>query len=178
LLATALNTARFEVQPLGAFTGDRMEFAVRRWDGATSRVLGQVTLMLERRATVTRLRQDVPRDRVLTVDDLETSEAWLSASEALNVAPRDAIVGRSLTRSLKAGDVIRTRDLQQEVLVKRGDVVTVRCLVGGVAISLQAEARADGAQGDAVEFRKTGERENFVATITGRNQAMVDLSRR
>jgi hypothetical protein len=40
---------------------------------------------------------------------------------------------------------------------------------------MQAEARADGADGDTIELRKPGERDTFRATITGRGQAVVDL---
>jgi len=61
--------------------------------------------------------------------------------------------------------------------VKKGDQITVRCLVGGVAISVQAEARADGAAGEIIELRKLGERESFTAKVVGRSEAVLDLSR-
>jgi flagella basal body P-ring formation protein FlgA len=176
LLSTRLDSGRFEVQPLGSLSGDRMEFAVRAWEGAAARHAGQVTLLAEFRTSVARVRTDMDRDRVVADDDIEVSESWVGPSEAMSIAPRAAIVGRVLARSVRAGDILRVRDLQNETLVQRGDLVTVRCLVGGVAISLQAEARADGAQGEAIEFRKTGEREAFLATVTGRNQAIIDLS--
>jgi flagella basal body P-ring formation protein FlgA len=66
---------------------------------------------------------------------------------------------------------------QRVLVIKRGQLVTVRCLVGGVAISLQAEARAEGSLGEVIEFRKTGERDAFVATITGPNQAVINLGK-
>ncbi len=178
LLQTPMASARFEIQPLGSLRGDRLEFAVRGWQGSTAKQVGQITLFVERRVNAMRVKEDMPRDSALADDDLETTEMWLAQGEAINIAPRASIVGRTLSRSLHAGDMIRVRDLQRESLVKRGDLVTVRCLVGGVAISLQAEAKADGSEGEAIEFRKTGERETFLATVTGRNQAMVDLARR
>jgi hypothetical protein len=53
----------------------------------------------------------------------------------------------------------------------------VRCLVGGVVISLEAEARTEGAKGDRIELRKLGERDTFMATATGPGAAVIDLSR-
>jgi flagella basal body P-ring formation protein FlgA len=177
VLIAPLASGRFEIQPLGSLAGDRLEFAVRGWEGSHAAHVGQITLVAERRVNVTRARRDLPRDRALIDDDLETAESWLPPSEAMMMAPRVSAVGRVLDRGIKAGDVIRVRDLQRETLINRGDLVTVRCLVGGVAISLQAEAKADGSQGDAIEFRKSGERETFLATVTGRNEAVVDLAK-
>jgi hypothetical protein len=42
---------------------------------------------------------------------------------------------------------------------------------------MQAEARTDGADGETIELRKVGEREVFTATVTGRAEAVIDLSR-
>lgn len=178
LLQTSTSAGRFEIQPLGSLAGDRLAFAVRSWTGHEATPLGQVSMTCERLVQVSRARRDVTRDGVVSDDDIEPALLWLSPSEASQAAPRAAAVGRSLTRSIRAGEIIRGRDLQRSALVKRGDLVTIRCLVGGVAIALQAEARADGAEGDTIEFRKTGERETFLATVTGKTQAVVDLSRR
>lgn len=178
LLNTPLSSGRFEIQPLGSLAGDRLAFTVRSWSGAQSQQAGQIGMTVERLVSVTRAHRDMPRDLALNEDDLETASQWLSPTEALQVAPRASIVGRTVTRSLKQGDVIRARDVQRETLVKRGDMAIIRCLVGGVAISLQAEARAEGGAGDTIEFRKTGERETFLATITGKNEAVVDLSKK
>ena len=53
----------------------------------------------------------------------------------------------------------------------------VRCLVGGVVISLEAEAKSDGAEGEKIELRKLGERDTFLGTVAGPGSALIDLSR-
>ena len=73
--------------------------------------------------------------------------------------------------------MLRNTDLKRPALIERGGRVTVRCLVGGIAIAMQAEARDDGAEGDRIELRKLGERETFFAIVTGPGEAVVDLSR-
>ena len=64
-----------------------------------------------------------------------------------------------------------------EAQVEAREVFPRRCLVGGAVITLQAEARSDGALGETIQFRKHGERETFPAVITGRGEALVDLAR-
>lgn len=178
LLGQPLESARFEIQPLGSLAGDRLAFAVRSWNGGVVKDLGQITVLAERQALVTRAKRDLVRGTLVVEADLETASTWLSPSEAMQATAPAAIVGRCVSRSLKQGEVIRARDVERETLIQRGDMVTVRCLVGGVAISLQAEARADGSLGDVVELRKIGERETFRATIAGKGQAVVDLTRK
>ena len=60
-------------------------------------------------------------------------------------------------------------------MIKRGDRVIVRCIVGGIVITLEAEARSDGAIGDDIELKKIGERESFIATVSGSRAAVLDL---
>jgi len=92
------------------------------------------------------------------------------------MCPPDVAAGRVAGKRLRAGDVLRGKDVQRETLIERGDRVTVRCLVGGVVISLQAEACEHGAEGQTIEFRKLGERDQFRATVSGRGEAVIDLS--
>lgn len=86
-------------------------------------------------------------------------------------------VGRAVLKSLRAGDVLRQKHIRRETLIRRGDLVIVRCLVGGIVISIHAEARADGAKGQTIEFRKLGERATFLAEVAGHAEAVVDLAR-
>ncbi len=53
----------------------------------------------------------------------------------------------------------------------------VRCMVGGLVITLEAEARSDGAEGDVIELRKLGERDTFMGRAVGPGSATIDLSR-
>lgn len=178
ILATSLDSGRFQVHPLGSLAGDRVVFEVRVWNGATVESKGQIAFTVERMMPETHAVRDLSRGSTIAEGDVQMQSRWMSASEALQTAPLAALVGRSLTRSISAGEAIRVRDVAQEAIIRRGDLVNVRCLVGSVAISIQAEARGEGCIGDAVEVRKSGERESFMARITGRGEAVVDLARR
>ena len=123
------------------------------------------------------LSRDVRRGAVLHEDDLVVETKWLGPSAAGRLATFIETVGRVTSMRMRSGAVLRKQDIAREFVIKRGDRVMVRCIVGGVVISLEAEARADGAEGDTIELRKLGERETFLATVTGPHAAILDLNR-
>ncbi|MHC4947935.1 MAG: flagellar basal body P-ring formation chaperone FlgA [Planctomycetota bacterium] len=169
---------RFEIQPLGSWASDRLDIVVRVWVDGRVRARHTVTVHPARRTTVAVARRDLPRGTTIDDTAVVAKTTWLQpARAALAVAPGDA-AGRVTDRALREGDMLRVRHVARRTLIRRGDPVIVRCLVGGVVITLQAEARGEGAEGDRVEFRKVGERETFTAEVAGPGEAVLDLSRR
>jgi flagella basal body P-ring formation protein FlgA len=128
------------------------------------------------RSSVVVLRADVSRGDVLHEEDLFSEHRWITPIQASTLCGFVEAVGRVAGMPLKAGDLLRKKHVKRDVLVKRGDRVIVRCLVGGVVISLDAEARSDGAEGDPVELRKLGERNTFMAMVSGPGAAILDLA--
>ncbi len=178
-LALPLATNRFELAPISSLHSNRIELAIRKWDGERVSERKTINVVPVVRTQALTVQRDLSRGEVLSLADLDLREQWLGPGlmdAALGDA--DAVVGRTLNARLREGDVLRDSHLQRETIVRRGELVMVRCIVGGAVISLQAEARASAAIGDRIEFRKPGERETFLATVTGRGAAVVDLSRR
>ena len=183
--ADVLNTpvngggdTRYEIQPLGSVAGDRLPVTIRTWTGGQAGQRRIVTVLPQLLVKAAVLTRDVPSDAMLTSADMESRETWLEPSQAAMALTVVQATGGVLVRSMNAGEAPRANSLRRDALVKRGDITMVRCLVGGVVISMQAEARDDGAQGQTIEFRKPGERESFTATITGRAEAVIDLSKK
>jgi flagella basal body P-ring formation protein FlgA len=175
---TAATETRYEIQPLGAASGDRIPVAIRTWTNDRAGERQTVTVQPRVRMKAAVLARDVGRDDVLRADDVESRELWLPPSQASHLISPVQAAGGIIAKSMTAGDVLRDASLRRNTLVKRGDTVMVRCLVGGAVISLQAEARADGAEGETIEFRKSGERESFNAIVTGRSEAVIDFSKK
>jgi flagella basal body P-ring formation protein FlgA len=178
LLDTDQNAFRFEIQPLGSLAADRVDLNVRAWspegriEQRYSTTVGP-TVNID----VAVLRRDIARGEEIRDEDLAAEARWLPPSHAAQMSSRVQAVGRVADTRLKAGDALRATHIKREHVIRRGDRIMVRCLVGGVVISLEAEARTDGAKGDRVELRKHGERNTFMATATGPGAAVIDLSR-
>jgi len=176
-LDVSLETHRFEIQPMSNLDSDRVSLGIRSWsDGrVVNRQSLSVRLMV--RTEVVVLSRDIRRGDVMLDADCATERRWITPIQASTLCGYVEAVGRVTNMQLKAGDVLKKKHVKREVLISRGDRVMVRCLVGGVVLSLEAEARSSGTEGETVELRKLGERNTFMATIVGPRAAIVDLSR-
>ena len=176
LLDRSDESCRFELKPECSLRSERITFTVRLWSDHTVIESAQIALrpMVRLRAAV--LQRDLERDEMIDRGDFIVAEQWLSPLQAQLTCDPGLAVGRLAERRLKAGDVLREKNVRRPTVIERGERVIVRCLVGGVVISLQAEACADGAPGEMIEFRKLGERDTFLATVTDGGEAVIDLS--
>jgi len=177
LLDTALDGFGVEIDPMSSFTSDRMEIAVRFWKNGRTVREETVTVHPEIRAPAAVLARDMSRGEQVFADDLEEQVDWRKPSELRLLAHRVEAAGRVLTRSMRQGEVLRSRDVERETVIERGDRITVRCLSGGIVITMQAEARADAAIGEEVELRKVGDRVTFFATVTAPGECVLDLQK-
>lgn len=177
VLDTAEEAFRFEIQPLGSLHSDRLELRVRAWAGGRVQQEHTIAVRPLIRTDVAVLRRDLDRGEPIYESDLEEESRWLPPSQARDLAGVVQAVGRLAATRLRAGEPLRARHIKREHLIRNGDRVVVRCLVGGVVISLEAEARGNGAEGDRIELRKLGERHTFMATVSGPGAAVIDLSR-
>jgi flagella basal body P-ring formation protein FlgA len=175
LLQSDLAAGGFEIEPASNFLSDRVVMNVRMWRDGRVQMRRSVSATVLINTKVAVARRDIERDQTLTDDDVMPQEQWLPPSQLNSVVTHVQAIGRVANRRLNAGEVLRDKSVQRQTLVKRGDQVMIRCLVGGVAIAMQAEARSDGSEGDSIEFRKQGEKQTFRATIVARGEAVVDL---
>ena len=176
VLDQARGGHRIEIEPIGALLNDRLGLHIRLWDGISIAARHEVTIGLLIRAETPVPARDIARNERIGDEDLRLDVRWLKPSEAALAASRHDVVGRIAARRLEAGAPIARAAVQRQTVIQRGDAVIVRCLVGGTVIAVQAEARADGAEGQTIEFRKKGERAVFLATVAGPGEAIIDLS--
>jgi flagella basal body P-ring formation protein FlgA len=77
-----------------------------------------------------------------------------------------------LSRNLRAGDALRTTDVRQALLVRRGQAVDLTVVTSsGLELSLRAEALADGRMGETVSLRNPESGRVLTGIVTGRNTA-------
>jgi len=175
ILDATQNQYRFDIQPTTGSNSDRYGFQVRLWSGGEVRQTHLVSVTPFIRTQTVRAVREIDRHDVITESDIEIVEHWLAPTHRIVLATREQVVGRVAESRIKAGERLRRKDVKRRTLIERGDRVMVRCLVGGFVVSVQAEARHDGAEGDRVEFRKLGERETFLAQVTGPHEAVLRI---
>jgi len=112
---------------------------------------GQVIVRLQVRAAVWVLQQAQPAGHRVAADDLRREQREVHSLAEL-AGPAKPI-GLPLRRSLRAGDPLRPTDVEQPLLVKRGDTVELVAAADGVAVSVAAVALGPGRVGDVVSVR-------------------------
>jgi flagella basal body P-ring formation protein FlgA len=176
LLIVSASQYRIEVEAVSSLRSDRIQMVVRLWDGMRIAQNATLTVLPRVRSDAVVAARDLSDGTKLQPSDLAMEELWLSPSRSGWLTDVAAVADRVLDRSVKAGERLEPKHLRKHIIIRRGDRAKVRCLVGGIVISLEVECRQEGAEGETVEFRKLGERETFFATVTAPGEAVMDLS--
>jgi len=116
---------------------------------------------------------DLPRGTVLNRNDLRLVPADLSKGRN-PCQDADEVIGKKLTRALRAGDLLDRGQVDFPPLVKRGEVVSVCAGRGALRLSANGVARSDGRKGDTIRVKNSGSGKDILCRVTGPGQAKVD----
>lgn len=86
------------------------------------------------------------------------------------------VAGAVAKRAIQPGDVVSARDINEPVLVKRGDLVTVVARLRNLVISASARARDSGARGDLIVVQNLESKQLVEARVVGANRVEVVLA--
>jgi len=120
--------------------------------------------------------EPIGRGDVITAASLELRdvEAVPTASERrAAVDTIEKLVGLEAKQPIQAGQVVFTDQVQEPVLVKRGDLVTVTSQSGAIRVRTSARARQDGTRGKLVQVESLDTRELYDVQVIGPREAAV-----
>ncbi|MBE6468048.1 MAG: flagellar basal body P-ring formation protein FlgA [Alphaproteobacteria bacterium] len=117
--------------------------------------------------------RDIAKDEVITSDALKTVLVRENRLKEDGLVDVDDIVGKQAIRLLKAEKNISKRDLRNEIVVKKGQALTIIYRNKGLQITSKMEALEDGAKGDLVKFINTKSAKEVVAKVIDKNTAEV-----
>lgn len=117
--------------------------------------------------------RDIAKDEVITSDALKTVLVRENRLKEDGLVDVDDIVGKQAVRLLKAEKNISKRDIRNEIVVKKGQALTIIYRNKGLQITSKMEALEDGAKGDLVKFINTKSAKEVVAKVIDKNTAEV-----
>ncbi|REJ87086.1 MAG: flagella basal body P-ring formation protein FlgA [Planctomycetota bacterium] len=120
----------------------RFEIAAVTPDNTVDRL--SVDVQLDRPRLVVVALADLPRGTTIVASDVRLEEVSNSRSVAAAATSLAEVVGKETTTSLRAGKPVASRQLREPLLVKRGELVRVVAINGGVVIRTTALAKNDG----------------------------------
>lgn len=121
-------------------------------------------------------RITLPRGVRIEAEDVELRR--ISAEEAAGTFGRlEEVIGKQTTRTVPAGDPLTPDVLQEAMLVRARDVVTVVVRGRGFTVKSLARAREKGALGQFVAVEPLDSRKQFLARVVGIREVEVPLDR-
>lgn len=176
LLSVPVVGARFEIEPLSGTGLGLVPVTIRRYrvqTGVTETL--RVRPMVARRMLAAVLVTDMSKGQTFAPADVTVREVLIDSPHGVPLTDADAVIGQTASALLREGTVLYAEHLRSPVLVKRGQLVTVRALAGGLVIRTVCRASEDGTLGDAIKVRNERSREDVVVRVTGPQEAAVEL---
>lgn len=175
VLALPVEGRKVAIEPMTSASTTRALVGIRVYEGETLAVNKTIACGIELRRRVIVVSKDVARGRTVSDDLLAEEDRWLEPGGAALVTARDQVVGCEALTRLEAGVPLREHDAAPAVIIKRGDIVDVLCLSGGLEIKARARAMSDGRRGERIELRMEGSKKSFVGRADGPSRVVVAL---
>ena len=102
-----------------------------------------------------------------------TAEAKNAASADGTFGSIENVVGLEVIRPVAAGAVLTAAAARKQLLVQRGEVVTVHAYSSGIHLKTTARSRQAGSEGDLVEVESLTDRARYFARVSGVQQVEV-----
>jgi flagella basal body P-ring formation protein FlgA len=97
--------------------------------------------------------QDIPRGQTLSEQHLTSATINVSTIRQAYAADNQAVLGREAKRNIGKGDVFRSNLLDAPTSVRRGEVVVLESVAGGIKVSSSGTAMADGRLGQKIRVK-------------------------
>ncbi len=144
-------------ETLEAFVANNGTVQTRTTVGVRCNAVGgwtvYVPVAVETEAPVLVLRRALARRARVEALDVELQTRRLPGIASNFVNELSAVQGRRLRRALPAGSPLTTDALDRDVLVQRGQQVTLIASTGGIEIRAQGKALTDGSAHDRVRVQ-------------------------
>lgn len=160
-------------RPGGGLIAARMALVVRIYSGdalAEERRLRVGALV---RASVCETVREIPRGAIVSEADVRLVERWIPPGGDPAPGSLESVVGQASRTMLREGVRIRSSDLQQPIVVRRNQRVSVLAIRGGIELQAEAIAMQDGSRGEVIECRLGRDSSPFLATVIGAGRVQL-----
>lgn len=167
---------RFEIEPVGSRPVGRVPIIVRRYQAGQIAGTERIRVDVAVRRAVVVVQRTLGRKQTIAASDVAVEIRWLDAMTAEPLSDANALVGQRIVGMVREGHVLTADDVTAPVMVKRGQMTTVRVVSGSLALKTVARALDDASAGDSIRFRNDRTREEFIARVTGPQEATMQIA--
>ena len=165
---------RYELEPQDTGGLGRVTIKVRRYDPSGVIEQASITAEVAHLTTAIVARRSIRRGEPFSDHNVGLQEVRLTGNHGETLQNVDLVIGQVAAGALRQGSVLRADDVAPDVLVKRGEVITVACVSGSLVVRTVGRAVENGSLGDIIAVRHEQTRETYFATVSGRRQARIE----
>jgi flagella basal body P-ring formation protein FlgA len=173
ILAQSVLADRWEVEVASAGRLGRVLLTIRRWQNDRVTQTHRVGVDVARRALAVVAVRDIRRSEVIAAGDVEIQEVFLTDPHRTPATDLQAVIGKAAREPFTKGQMIYASEASKPELIKRGDRLVVRCVVGGLVVKISARAVEGGAMDDIITVANLDSNERFKARVAGTREAML-----
>ena len=175
-LSQNATTHRYEIQPSVSSILGRVPVAIRKYEGR--KLLDSFTIVadVKRKTQAMVATRNISRGDTFTPGSVELREVLLGDNRGEPVTDLAQLLGQDADAMLREGSIIYPEHIKSPRLVKRGELITVRCHAGGLIVRTVARATQDGSMGEQIAVRNDSTRETFIVTVTGQREASTGIA--
>jgi flagella basal body P-ring formation protein FlgA len=140
----------------------RMHVVARSVDGP---VKADVDAVFAAHPTVAVPRKGLPRGHRIQSGDMTIKPLPSEEVEQDFVIDPDDAIGMEVRKALRADSPVSRGDLGAPILVHRGDRIEIRVVGGGITITTNAKALANGSESDLIEIETMQPRKRLLARV-------------
>lgn len=122
----------------------------------------------------------VRRGTVITEQDVEMRSVPIRKLDSTTMTEMSDLIGMAARRTLRAGDPVRTRDIEEPKIVRKNATVTVQLKSRGLVLTVRGTALQSGAMGDTITIRNANSNRIINARVIGPElvEAVVGVTRK
>lgn len=112
------------------------------------------------------LRGSINRGDIISKHDIDIKPMRESFLKGSYIANADDVIGMAPRRNMAAGSIFKVNDIEQPLLVTRGEFVTMVFKNGPLELTARGKALQNGAIGDVVRVENTASNKTIQGTVT------------
>ena len=164
---------RFEFAPTVSGPLGRVPIDIHRYRQGIVVASYRVTADLTRRIKVVVATRSISRGQMINARDVELREVNLQTVALEPIRDLNQVIGQQARCVLRSGTILVSRHMSQPLMVRRGQLITVRYVSGGLVIKTVARAKEDGTLGESIQVRNDRSRDPFLVVVTGSKEGQI-----
>ena len=118
-------------------------------------------------------RQSIPAQQLITEDDLEVTPYDKKRIYSAYFKDKSEIIGQVASQTIPMGTVISKRNIAQQTLVHRDQVINLIVKTNAVMVTMTGIAKSDGRLNDAIKAYNPSSKKMMDAVVTGTGKAEI-----